>query len=135
MAIMLMSRKALFGIGRDVLEVGQIPSASAEPPGYFQHSIVRMHLAVLKNQGRPHQPGRTDKIAVESAIAPKYAGIARLKCNEVLLGSIKNLFCDVAAVQRVLCQDRIDEHFPRRMVEPASAINRSRTVKHPPSSY
>ena len=68
-----LSRNAVCGIGRcirEVLEPGQVPSASAQSPGHFQRPIVWMDLAVLKNQGRASQPGLTDKIAVKGAVAP-----------------------------------------------------------------
>jgi len=103
---------AVCGIGRysrAILEAAQSPSASAESPGHLQRPTVRMHLAVLKNQRRAKQSGRTGKIAVVGAVAPKYAGIARLKRNDVLLGSVKNRFCDTAAVHRVVGQDHIGE--------------------------
>ena len=68
-----------------------------------------MHLAVLKNQGCAQQSWRTHEIAVIGAITGEYARVARLKRNDVLLGIVENRFQDMAAVDRVLGQDRVDE--------------------------
>ena len=95
--------------GRAILEAAQSSSATAESPGHPQRPTVRMHLAELKNQRRAEQPRRTDEIAVIGAVAPKHAGIARLKRNDVLLGSVENRSCDTAAVHRVVGQEQIDE--------------------------